>query len=87
MAIHVPRPLNERMGLTVSTLTMTGTPSRPDRPSWTYWGASRKTGGSWAWAARMAAGVRSSLGITAGGAPDWVQGPGRTKTPEGTTGP
>ena len=27
-ATHVPRPLNERIGLTVSTLTMTGTPRR-----------------------------------------------------------
>ena len=31
-ATHVPRPLNERIGLTVSTLTMTGTPRRRDRP-------------------------------------------------------
>ena len=38
-ATHVPRPLNERIGLTVSTLTITGTPSRADRPSWTYCGA------------------------------------------------
>ena len=41
-AVHVPRPLNERIGLAVSTLTMTGTPSRADRPSWTYWGEPRE---------------------------------------------
>ena len=43
-ATHVPRPLNERIGFDVSTLTMTGTPRRRDSPSWTYCGESRKTG-------------------------------------------
>jgi pimeloyl-ACP methyl ester carboxylesterase len=37
-ATHVPRPLNEPIGLTDSTLTTTGTPSRLDNPSWTNCG-------------------------------------------------
>ena len=44
MATHVPRPLNERIGLAVSTLTTTGTPRRADRPSWTYCGVCREGG-------------------------------------------
>ena len=80
IATHVPRPLNERIGLTVSTLTTTGTPRRADRPSWTYWGVPVKTGSIRPWAARMAAGSRSGCAITARAARDM-------KTPEGTAGP
>ena len=45
-AIHVPRPLNERIGLTVSTLTMTGTPEPRRQALVDVLGESRKTGGS-----------------------------------------
>ena len=55
IAIHVPRPLNERIGLVVSTLTMTGTPRRRDSPSWRYWGEWMNARSIRSWAARMAA--------------------------------
>jgi hypothetical protein len=58
-ATQVPRPLNERIGLTVSTLTTTGTPSRALSPSWTNCGEPVNAGSIAAAAARMAAGVSS----------------------------
>ena len=81
IATHVPRPLNERIGLTVSTLTMTGTPRRADRPSWTYCGESREgrvdpTRARRGWPRARGPG----RAITARPAPDM-------KTPEGTAGP
>ena len=68
----VPRPLNERIGLTVSTLTMTGTPSRADRPSWTNCGPPRNTGSIASRAARMAAGSSSGMAII-GGPSAWTR--------------
>ena len=83
---HVPRPLNERIGLTVSTLTMTGTPRRRDRPSWTYCGEWVKAGSIRSWASRIASAVSSGIVINAAVAPGGRGcGSGREKeTPEGT---
>ena len=84
-ASHVPRPLNARIGLTVSTLMMTGTPRRADRPSWTYCGESMKTASMRPWAARIAAG--SSSGIVSMGVPSPTWDAADNETPEGTSGP
>ena len=62
-ATHVPRPLNERMGLSVSTFTMTGEPSRADRPGWRYWGEPVNAGSIVAWTARMASASSSGTRI------------------------
>src|SRR6185503_17352182 len=65
-ATHVPRPLNARIGLTVSTLTTTGTPSRALSASWTYCGEPVKTGSIEADAARIASDVSSGISMRPG---------------------
>jgi hypothetical protein len=67
IATHVPRPLNERIGLTVSTLTMTGTPSRADSPSWTNCGEFVNAGWIARCAARIASAERAMSSITSTG--------------------
>ena len=67
IATHVPRPLNERIGLTVSTLTMTGTPSRADSPSWTNCGEFVNAGWIARCAARIASAERASSSIISTG--------------------
>ena len=53
-ASHVPRPLNERIGLIASTLTTIGAPARSLSPSETNCGESRNSGGTDVYAARIA---------------------------------
>src|ERR1700751_3145407 len=58
---QVPRPLNDRIGLSVSTLRITGTPSLAESPSWTYCGPARKTGSMASSAAAIASGASSGI--------------------------
>ena len=86
---HVPRPLNERIGLRVSTLTMTGTRRRRDRPSWTYCGEWVKAGSIRSWASRIASAVSSGI-VDQRGRRSWREGlriRRKRETPEGTQNP
>ena len=65
----MPRPLNDRIGFTVSTLTTTGTPSRALSPSLTYCGEWVNAGSMDAAAVRIASGVGSGISKKSGRRP------------------